>query len=55
MKTSKHTPKAKSKPASITKHARVLGNLGGRPKNDEKEARKEIRPTDSKRRQAKTS
>lgn len=33
-KTSKHTAKPASKPASISKHARVLGKLGGRPKRE---------------------
>lgn len=43
MKTSKHVPKSKPKPASIakksaetSKHARVLGKLGGRPKSEDK-------------------
>jgi len=32
IKTSKQAAKPKSKPASISKHAKVLGKLGGRPK-----------------------
>ena len=41
MKTSKHVSKPKSKPASMvkrsaetSKHARILGKLGGRPKSE---------------------
>lgn len=31
-KTSKHKPKEYKKPASISKHAKIIGKLGGRPK-----------------------
>jgi len=34
MKTSKHTNSQVKKPASIRKHARILGQLGGRPKQE---------------------
>ncbi len=34
MKTSKHTNSKIKKPASIKKHARILGQLGGRPKQE---------------------
>lgn len=30
-KTSKHKPQIKPKPASISKYAKILGKLGGRP------------------------
>lgn len=33
-KTSKHTGKAYEKPASISKHAKIIGSLGGRPKKE---------------------
>jgi hypothetical protein len=33
-KTSKHTPKPYKKPASIGKHAAIVGKLGGRPRKD---------------------
>lgn len=48
MKTSKHKTPIKQKPASIAKHASIIGKLGGRPK-------KEVRLTDSPGRQAPTS
>ena len=31
-KTSKHKTKTYEKPASISKHAKTIGKLGGRPK-----------------------
>ncbi len=34
MKTSKHNNAKNKKPASIRKHARILGQLGGRPKQE---------------------
>lgn len=34
MKTSKHNNAKTKKPASIRKHARILGQLGGRPKQE---------------------
>jgi len=34
MKTSKHNNSKDKKPASIRKHARILGQLGGRPKQE---------------------
>jgi len=33
-KFNKSIAKAKQKPASISKHAKILGKLGGRPKED---------------------
>lgn len=39
MKSAKHILKSKPKPLSIRKHAQLLGKLGGRPRNDEKEVR----------------
>lgn len=33
-KTSKHSLKPYEKPASISKHAKIIGSLGGRPRKE---------------------
>lgn len=33
-KTSKHAGKSYKKPTNISKHAKIIGSLGGRPRKD---------------------